>query len=228
MASADAGLVRTCRWRWPPGACVWLLLLRTGPLVEYLLGFLGRHRFLAIGASGLLGLVIPMCECGIIPVMRRLLRKGLPLSCCVAYMLTGPIINIVVLLSTYVAFRRLRRLPDGRRLDDAAACRSSPSWSPSCTALVVERLWRQHGDELLTPLARPQSNDDPANNENGEPQTVLAAYRQSVADRAARLHRHHGLPDHRLAVRLDHPHAAAQHAGSRSCRPVFRCCRSPS
>src|SRR5437588_10169363 len=63
-----------------------------------------RSRPLAIAISGLLGLIFPMCECGIIPVMRRLLRKGLPLSCCVAYILAGPIINVVVMLSTYVAF----------------------------------------------------------------------------------------------------------------------------
>src|SRR5215469_10942253 len=63
-----------------------------------------RSRPLAIAIGGLLGLVFPMCECGIIPVMRRLIRKGLPLSCCVAYILAGPIINVVVLLSTGVAF----------------------------------------------------------------------------------------------------------------------------
>src|SRR5947209_13311800 len=60
-----------------------------------------RNRFLAILIGGLLGLVFPMCECGIIPVMRRLLRKGLPVSCCTAYLLAGPIINVVVMLSTY-------------------------------------------------------------------------------------------------------------------------------
>ena len=52
----------------------------------------------------MLGLVFPMCECGIVPVMRRLLRKGLPLGTCVAYMLAGPIINLVVIISTAVAF----------------------------------------------------------------------------------------------------------------------------
>ncbi len=35
--------------------------------------------------GGLLGLVFPMCECGIVVVMRRLLRKGLPLACCVSW-----------------------------------------------------------------------------------------------------------------------------------------------
>jgi uncharacterized protein len=63
-----------------------------------------RNRTLAIALGGVLGLVFPMCECGIIVVMKRLLRKGLPLSVCVAYVLAGPIINVVVILSTYVAF----------------------------------------------------------------------------------------------------------------------------
>src|SRR5947209_144614 len=66
--------------------------------------FVPRNHAVAIGFSALLGLMFPMCECGIVPVMRRLLRKGLPLSCCVAYMLAGPIINVVVILSTMVAF----------------------------------------------------------------------------------------------------------------------------
>ena len=56
-----------------------------------------RNRLLAIAMGGLLGLVFPMCECGIIPIMRRLLRKGVPLSCCTCYLLAGPIINVVVM-----------------------------------------------------------------------------------------------------------------------------------
>jgi hypothetical protein len=63
-----------------------------------------RNRPLAIALGGILGMVFPMCECGIIVVMKRLLRKGLPLSVCVAYVLGGPVINVVVMLSTYVAF----------------------------------------------------------------------------------------------------------------------------
>src|SRR5438132_7285969 len=65
-----------------------------------------KNRFVAIALSSLLGLVFPMCECGIVPVMRRLLRKGLPLGCCSAYLLAGPIINVVVISSTWVAFNK--------------------------------------------------------------------------------------------------------------------------
>src|SRR5215470_5037134 len=71
-----------------------------------------RSRILAIAIGGFLGVLFPMCECGIIPVMRRLLRKGVPLSCCVCYMLAGPIINVVVMLSTYVAFSGMETMTD--------------------------------------------------------------------------------------------------------------------
>jgi uncharacterized membrane protein YraQ (UPF0718 family) len=67
--------------------------------------FLPRNRAGAIAVSGLLGLVLPMCECGIVPVIRRLIRKGLPVSCGIAYMLAAPILNPVVALSTFAAFR---------------------------------------------------------------------------------------------------------------------------
>jgi uncharacterized membrane protein YraQ (UPF0718 family) len=67
-----------------------------------------RYALGAVVVGGLLGLVFPMCECGIVVVMRRLLRKGLPLSCCIAYMLAGPIVNVVVMLSTFVAFGGLK------------------------------------------------------------------------------------------------------------------------
>src|SRR5437588_9614539 len=63
-----------------------------------------KSHVLAIAIGGFLGILFPMCECGIIPIMRRLLRKGVPLSCCVCYMLAGPIINVVVMASTFAAF----------------------------------------------------------------------------------------------------------------------------
>jgi uncharacterized membrane protein YraQ (UPF0718 family) len=66
-----------------------------------------RSRPLAIALGGMLGIIFPMCECGIIVVMKRLLRKGLPLSVCVSYVLAGPIINVVVIGSTYVAFDKV-------------------------------------------------------------------------------------------------------------------------
>ena len=65
---------------------------------------LPRNRWVAIIVSGLLGAVLPVCECAIVPVIRRLIRKGLPVSCAITYMLSAPIINPIVVISTMSAF----------------------------------------------------------------------------------------------------------------------------
>lgn len=121
---------------------------------QFIARVIPRNRFLAIGISALLGLIFPMCECGIIPVMRRLLRKGLPLSCCVAYILSGPIINAVVMLSTYVAFAPYEPHLMGGAWMVSLRCGLAYIISVS-TALVVDRLYQKHGNALLAPLAIP-------------------------------------------------------------------------
>jgi uncharacterized membrane protein YraQ (UPF0718 family) len=65
---------------------------------------LPKNRTVAILASGLLGAVLPVCECAIVPVIRRLIKKGLPVSCAITYMLSAPIINPIVVISTLSAF----------------------------------------------------------------------------------------------------------------------------
>ncbi|HSQ42411.1 MAG TPA: permease [Fibrobacteraceae bacterium] len=52
----------------------------------------------------LLGLVIPTCECGSVPIMRRLLAKGAPPHLAFAYLLAGTVVNPLVLYSTWMAF----------------------------------------------------------------------------------------------------------------------------
>lgn len=51
-----------------------------------------------------MGMIFPVCECGVIPLTRRLFRKGLPLSAGIAFLLAAPVINPIVLLSTAAAF----------------------------------------------------------------------------------------------------------------------------
>lgn len=63
-----------------------------------------KNRFLAIGYGLILGCLFPACECGIVPIVRRLTQKGVPLYAGIAFMLTGPIVNPIVLFSTYIAF----------------------------------------------------------------------------------------------------------------------------
>jgi len=65
---------------------------------------LPKNNVLAILVSGLLGAVFPVCECAVVPVIRRLVKNGLPASCALAYMLAAPIFNPVTAISTYKAF----------------------------------------------------------------------------------------------------------------------------
>jgi uncharacterized membrane protein YraQ (UPF0718 family) len=67
--------------------------------------FLPKNRFLAVLAAGLLGAVFPVCECAVVPVIRRLVKKGLPVSCALTYMLAAPIVNPITALSTWKAFQ---------------------------------------------------------------------------------------------------------------------------
>lgn len=66
--------------------------------------FLPKNRTLAILLSGLLGAVFPVCECAVVPVIRRLVKNGLPVGCALAYMLAAPIFNPITAISTYKAF----------------------------------------------------------------------------------------------------------------------------
>lgn len=51
------------------------------------------------------GALLPTCECGVVPIVRRMMGKGVPASVAIPYMLAAPVVNPVVLVSTYVAFR---------------------------------------------------------------------------------------------------------------------------
>ncbi|NDY55993.1 permease [Desulfovibrio sulfodismutans] len=51
------------------------------------------------------GLFLPVCECGIVPIVRRMLQKGVPPASAMTYMLAAPIVNPVVMASTYTAFQ---------------------------------------------------------------------------------------------------------------------------
>ena len=66
--------------------------------------FLPKNPVLAVMISGLLGAIFPVCECAVVPVIRRLIKNGLPASCALAYMLAAPIFNPITAISTYKAF----------------------------------------------------------------------------------------------------------------------------
>ena len=66
--------------------------------------FVPRNPIAAAFVGALLGFTFPVCECGVVPVTRRLYQKGLPTSVGIAFLLSAPVVNPVVILSTYTAF----------------------------------------------------------------------------------------------------------------------------
>jgi uncharacterized membrane protein YraQ (UPF0718 family) len=135
--------------------------------------FLPKAVLPAVMIGAVLGLIFPMCECGIVVVMRRLLRKGLPLSCCVAYMLAGPIINPVVIFSTAVAFKNFGIA------SEVVGLRVGLGFLVAVvTGLVVQGQWVKHGSRLLTAVAAPPPAKRP---ELELPMTVDAAEREGLS-----------------------------------------------
>lgn len=63
-----------------------------------------KNKFVGLIIASLMGFVFPVCECTIVPIVRRLIKKGVPLHIAITFMLAVPIVNPVVLLSTYYAF----------------------------------------------------------------------------------------------------------------------------
>jgi uncharacterized membrane protein YraQ (UPF0718 family) len=63
-----------------------------------------RNPVLATVAGTFMGFLFPVCECGVVPVVRRLFAKGLPVSVGITFLLAAPALNPIALVSTYVAF----------------------------------------------------------------------------------------------------------------------------
>ena len=81
---------------------------------------LPKRKFPAILVAGLLGIILPVCECAVVPVIRRLVKKGLPVSCALTYMLAAPIVNPITALSTWKAFKG-PEIPLGPELSHSAS-----------------------------------------------------------------------------------------------------------
>lgn len=63
-----------------------------------------RRPLAAALFGGVLGLFFPVCECGVVPLTRRLFRKGLPTAAGITFLLASPVVNPIVILSTAAAF----------------------------------------------------------------------------------------------------------------------------
>jgi uncharacterized membrane protein YraQ (UPF0718 family) len=106
---------------------------------ERLQRWLPRRPALAVAVAGVGGAALPGCECGSVPVARRLFGPGTNGAAALTFMLSAPAINPVVLVATAVAF-------PGQPAMVLARCVASLA-----TAVVMGLLWSRFGrDEWVT------------------------------------------------------------------------------
>ncbi|MDB4346390.1 permease [bacterium] len=86
LGVAIAGLAR---WLVPQNA--WVQRLPKNPLLAPITG-------------ALMGFALPACECGNVPVARRLLASGAPMGTAFGFLFAAPVLNPIVLASTWAAF----------------------------------------------------------------------------------------------------------------------------
>ncbi|MCL6604381.1 MAG: permease [Paenibacillus sp.] len=80
-------------------------LLRVFIPDELISRWIPKRPIPAIIFACLLGVIFPICECGMIPLVRRLIHKGMPVFVAIVFILSGPILNPVVYGATFTAFR---------------------------------------------------------------------------------------------------------------------------
>lgn len=103
----------------------------------------------AVPVAGVAGAILPGCECASVPVAASLIRRGVPAAAALAFLLSAPAINPVVLTATAVAFPGKPEMVVGRF---AASL---------LVAVVMGWLWLKFGKaELLERVHRRPANPD--------------------------------------------------------------------
>ena len=69
-----------------------------------------KNKLLSSIVAAFLGVVFPICDCGTIPIARGLLKKGLPISVGVTFMLAAPIVNPISIMSTLYVFNDMKEI----------------------------------------------------------------------------------------------------------------------
>jgi uncharacterized membrane protein YraQ (UPF0718 family) len=121
---------------------------------------LPRRPALAVPVAAAAGAALPGCECGSVPIAGRLVTRGVPPAAALAFLLSAPAINPVVLVATAVAFPGRPQVVVARLLASLLA------------ATVVGLVWARTGRDHLLDRARRRRGDD------GPPGAVLVATAQ--------------------------------------------------
>ena len=74
--------------------------LPSGPVLQCL----PDHPLLGPLTGAAMGFALPACECGNVPVTRQLLASGSPLPTAMGFLFAAPVLNPIVLASTWAAF----------------------------------------------------------------------------------------------------------------------------
>ncbi|CAG7649589.1 permease [Paenibacillus allorhizosphaerae] len=163
-----------------------------------------KNPVLGIVFACVMGIIFPLCECGMIPVIRRLMRKGMPVYVAVVFILAGPILNPVVYASTYMAFRS--------RPEIAYARMGLAFVAALIIGLVIYRFVRRNplrGAEGAQPHrhehhVHPQHDHHDGHNRNHQHDHAQTIQRDHSHDQRSD-HAHHGHHAH------DHSHPAHDH-----------------
>ncbi|WP_432117261.1 permease [Streptomyces sp. bgisy032] len=110
---------------------------------------LPRRTALAVPVAGVAGVVLPGCECASVPVAGSLIRRGVVPAAALAFLLSAPAINPVVLVATSIAFPGQPEMVLGRLAASLG------------TAVVMGWLWARFGREEWLRLPRPAASGAP-------------------------------------------------------------------
>ncbi|PSM47069.1 hypothetical protein C7Y66_21750 [Chroococcidiopsis sp. CCALA 051] len=70
-----------------------------------LIAKLPKNPLLGALVGSMVGFLFPVCECGNVPVARRMLMQGVPTPVAIGFLLAAPTINPIVIWATWTAFR---------------------------------------------------------------------------------------------------------------------------
>jgi uncharacterized protein len=72
---------------------------------RWLISRIPKHPVLGAFVGSCIGFLFPVCECGNVPVARRLIMQGVPMPVAIGFLLAAPTVNPIVIWSTWIAFR---------------------------------------------------------------------------------------------------------------------------
>lgn len=131
------------------GAVVAALLARWVPARAF--AWIGRLPLpLQVPAASLAGVALPVCECGSVPVARQLIAQGVHPAAGIGFMLAAPVINPIVLATTFIAYS-----PHGLALQFVVG-RAAIGLA---TAITVGFVAKDAGAELLRPRPHEHHHD---------------------------------------------------------------------